>query len=398
MKAAHITLAVLVAASTQLTLRADEWNVVLLEPLGASESKCSAASGGVQGGWVRYNGQGQATIWFGGPDGFIDLSVGQTSWISSSVSALSGNQVAISTYTSQMGRAILYNRTTELFLDMTPPGMASAAFQGLDVGTNTQVGSGVLGMGAAVLWRGSPESVVNLTPPGWLSSAAAACAGDWQVGNGVANSMPYMGHPFITNGGQSFVDLTPYGAESAGVAGCDYSSQVGSVKWPWFPMGRAVLWRGTPASAVDLHPDFAASSAAAGCANGVQVGGYVPTTGGFGQAIMWRGSAVSALDLHHFVQEQLGYQYVQTEATGIDPTTGDIVGNAYTVAGAYLISHAIVWKRPSVAGDVTGDGWVNALDVAFLLNAWGGGGAADLNGDTRVDASDLAIMLAAWTG
>ena len=398
MKSAHYSLALTLAAAVQFGAQADEWNVVLLEPLGASESHCFAAAGGVQGGWVRYGGQGQATIWFGGPDGFIDLSIGQTSWISSSVSALSGNQVAISTYTSQMGRAILYNRTTEVFLDLTPPGMASAAFQGLDIGTNTQVGSGVMGMGAAVLWRGSPESAVNLTPPGWLSSAAAGCWGNTQVGNGVANSMPYFGHPYITHGGQDFTDLTPFGSESAGVAGCDSSSQVGSVKWPWFPMGRAVLWHSTPASAIDLHPDFAASSAAAACSNGVQVGGYVPLSGGFGQAILWRGSAVSAQDLHHFVQEQLGYEYLQTEATGIDPTTGDIVGNAYTAVGGYLISHAIVWKRPSVIGDITGDGWVNANDIAALLNSWGQGGPADLNGDTRVDASDLAIMLAAWTG
>ncbi len=47
-------------------------------------------------------------------------------------------------------------------------------------------------------------------------------------------------------------------------------------------------------------------------------------------------------------------------------------------------------------GDLTGDGEVDAEDLAFLLGGWGGGGPADLNGNGAVDAADVAILLGAW--
>src|SRR5262249_45027219 len=48
--------------------------------------------------------------------------------------------------------------------------------------------------------------------------------------------------------------------------------------------------------------------------------------------------------------------------------------------------------------DLTGDGAVNAADLAVLLGAWGQSGACDLDADGVVSSSDLAILLAAWTG
>lgn len=55
-----------------------------------------------------------------------------------------------------------------------------------------------------------------------------------------------------------------------------------------------------------------------------------------------------------------------------------------------------------IAGDLDGNGRVDAADLAFLLSAWGtsgGGGSAsaDLDSDGIVAASDLAILLSAWT-
>ncbi|MBL9118463.1 MAG: hypothetical protein JNL80_00945 [Phycisphaerae bacterium] len=51
-----------------------------------------------------------------------------------------------------------------------------------------------------------------------------------------------------------------------------------------------------------------------------------------------------------------------------------------------------------VDSDLTGDGLVNAGDLALMLGAWGSaGGPADLNGDGTVDAADLSILLGAWT-
>lgn len=50
--------------------------------------------------------------------------------------------------------------------------------------------------------------------------------------------------------------------------------------------------------------------------------------------------------------------------------------------------------------ELTGDGHVNAADLAVLLGAWGAcdGCAADLDCSGAVDASDLSVLLGAWTG
>ncbi len=48
--------------------------------------------------------------------------------------------------------------------------------------------------------------------------------------------------------------------------------------------------------------------------------------------------------------------------------------------------------------DLTGDGVVNAADLAVLLAAWGSAGSpADIDGDGTVGAQDLAALLARWT-
>ena len=49
-----------------------------------------------------------------------------------------------------------------------------------------------------------------------------------------------------------------------------------------------------------------------------------------------------------------------------------------------------------IAGDLNGDGVVNAADLAIVLGQWGGTGTADLNGDGVVNAADLAVVLGAW--
>ena len=51
----------------------------------------------------------------------------------------------------------------------------------------------------------------------------------------------------------------------------------------------------------------------------------------------------------------------------------------------------------AVAGDLDGDGIVNAADLAILLGAWGSAGPGDFNNDGVVDAADLAFLLGAWS-
>jgi hypothetical protein len=53
-------------------------------------------------------------------------------------------------------------------------------------------------------------------------------------------------------------------------------------------------------------------------------------------------------------------------------------------------------QPPACPADLDDNGAVDAADLAALLSAWGGTGAADLDGDGTVGASDLAAMLNAW--
>jgi hypothetical protein len=52
------------------------------------------------------------------------------------------------------------------------------------------------------------------------------------------------------------------------------------------------------------------------------------------------------------------------------------------------------------AADITGNGNVDAADLAAILSAWGGAPTgkanADVNGDGSIDAADLAAVLSSW--
>jgi Tol biopolymer transport system component len=62
-------------------------------------------------------------------------------------------------------------------------------------------------------------------------------------------------------------------------------------------------------------------------------------------------------------------------------------------ASALVLRHA-----PSPPEDLTGDGVVNAADLALLLGAWGtASGSADLDADGTVGPGDLGILLSAWS-
>lgn len=81
---------------------------------------------------------------------------------------------------------------------------------------------------------------------------------------------------------------------------------------------------------------------------------------------------------------------------------GDVffTGIASTVVPFAADAWALVMYRTSLASeyDLTGDGAVNAADLAILLAAWGSvDAAADLDHDGLVGASDVALLLSAWS-
>jgi hypothetical protein len=70
------------------------------------------------------------------------------------------------------------------------------------------------------------------------------------------------------------------------------------------------------------------------------------------------------------------------------------IPNSSTNQVTVLISLAVA----ACPADMSGDGTVDAADLAELLGAWGPnpGHPADFNGDGTVNAADLAQLLGAW--
>ena len=73
-----------------------------------------------------------------------------------------------------------------------------------------------------------------------------------------------------------------------------------------------------------------------------------------------------------------------------------VCGNAIrNIVGAYQADSAS--QVCDCRGDLSGDGVVNGIDLAFVLSNWGtAGGATDITGDGTVNGADLGIILAAW--
>ena len=97
---------------------------------------------------------------------------------------------------------------------------------------------------------------------------------------------------------------------------------------------------------------------------------------------------------------------------GVDPveiSSPDGPGGANPIAGwtgagptgEYLLPGMISVSSANtlIPGDLNGDGAVNGLDLAIVLNAFGNaGGPGDANNDGVVDGGDIAFVLNSWTG
>jgi probable HAF family extracellular repeat protein len=96
-------------------------------------------------------------------------------------------------------------------------------------------------------------------------------------------------------------------------------------------------------------------------------------------------------DLNDFLPEGTeGYLFEAREVND----SGQIAATLFVNGGfrAVLLVPAV-----ALAGDLDGNGAVDAADLSSLLGAWGGAGAADLDGDGTVGASDLAVLLGNWS-
>lgn len=81
-------------------------------------------------------------------------------------------------------------------------------------------------------------------------------------------------------------------------------------------------------------------------------------------------------------------------------TVDPVDGRTFWVIGEVQVASGwrteITSLRIGRASDLSGDGAVDAVDLAELLSTWGSAGAADLNGNGAVDAPDLSQLLSEW--
>ena len=75
----------------------------------------------------------------------------------------------------------------------------------------------------------------------------------------------------------------------------------------------------------------------------------------------------------------------------------DIATGSLVEAAVDEVRIRLIECTAPIAGDLNGDGQVDAADLALLLNNWNGIGVGDINNDGGVDAGDLAIMLNNWS-
>ena len=83
------------------------------------------------------------------------------------------------------------------------------------------------------------------------------------------------------------------------------------------------------------------------------------------------------------------------------PDAGDLEGGPFVLRGGFIQPAAP--SAPPCPWDISGDGVINATDLAGLLGRWGtvdgvppDDAAADFDGSGAVNASDLASLLGHW--
>ncbi len=196
--------------------------------------------------------------------------------------------------------AILWDGSSQKWIDLAPPGSQHSNVSGMDAGFQAgavQTGPGVT---YAAMWRGSATSVVSLHPQGALSSYCTDVHGSVQVGTtllpgNLYHASLWMGTP------ESWVDLNPIDSPGSDATGVHDGVQVGYAYFEVPNYGsflHAGLWKGTAESWVDLHPPKykVMESYARGVHNGQQVGSFYNV--GTHQACMWEGAAESFKFIH----------------------------------------------------------------------------------------------------
>lgn len=337
-----IVLAVLAPTSSA---KADtQWTVISLNPPGA---QAGASLNGVGGGQQVGVVSGNAALWSGTADSWVDLGGWQAFGIggAQALGVGDGQQVG---YVFRGGflNASLWTGTAESWVDLQPEGAQYSVAFGVHggqqvgvVGVPEEIGS-PNAVQRASLWTGTAESWVDLTPAGGLASDAYGVNDGHQVGDAFVD-----GHwrASLWNGtAGSWVDLHPAGMWASMAYGVGGGQQVGAVT-PDAYQFRAAVWSGTADSWVDLHPAWATNSYAVSVSGGQQVG--YANDGQADRACLWSGTAASLVDLHALLPSSYSF----SRALGI---WRDATGSTYVV-GTGLDGNtnvALMWVLPPNTG------------------------------------------------
>lgn len=303
-------------------------------PPGASSSRLTSSWSGKAAGQVWDEGQmsDHAAIWEEGNTVPVDLHPFSSFRASFVNASFRGRQVGAVLTASPGWRAAVWHGSKSTFQLLSLGGPAWSVATGV-------ADDGIVGHAAnpghhAVFWRDSDHQMVDLNPFGFPSSSALASVTGTQVGCGIpdfnSNVRPILWH----GSAESYVDLLPFRYMGGMCLGASGSTQVG---WALVPtatgshVSHAMVWRGSSTDYADLHPDNSGSSQAL-ATDGIRQVGTVDQ-----RAALWTGTADSYIDLNAFVPSGV----VAVVANGIDPVTGDIVGDGVDYVARRTIS--IVW-------------------------------------------------------
>lgn len=311
-----------------------QYGVTVLNPSGATFSRAWNSYAGKQVGDAGAAPIQTAALWSGTSASAVPLT--PPGWSRTAAFGIYGNQqvgVGNSSGTSFQFHALMWAGTAASAIDLNPAGYAVSAAYGTD-GT-TQSGQATTNGGEihAMAWKGSAASAVDLHPAGYTASRSYAAWNGTQVGEaelgGIAHAALWTG----TSG--SFLDLNG-SLDSSTVNAAFGGYQVGTGSGATTGgANHAMKWSGSAGSMVDLNSTGLIESYGWGIGGNTVAGyGSGSLTNNKLHALAWVGNSV--IDLHTYLPSSYGTSY----AYGVDPVTGQIVGEAINNLNRHV---AVMW-------------------------------------------------------
>ena len=315
-----------------------QWQVIYLQPAGATSSGAIGVADGQQVGGATVGGISCAGVWSGSAKSWVNLHpVGMAR---SSTFGVEGGLVAgVVIDAAGAHHASLWSRTGALWMWEDVDNSGATISYAHDVDNGQVVGFAGEGAGSfhARLWYCAGDSWVwvDLNPPGATESKAYGADGGRQVGY-VADA-DGVRHASVWNGNaESCVDLNPDGAEHSSASDVDGDQIVGSAR---VGQGGACLWNraGDSWVWVGLQPPGVNGSSAWAVDRGEQVGHVVNIDW---RAALWRGTADSYVDLHAFLPRDFEWSL----AAGISHDAGYTCVVGYGYNGKRQRQEALMWR------------------------------------------------------